>query len=168
MLRSEAAVGGAIRLSTVTGHDPPTFPVVRDSWYAIHTTYLLLSPGEEGLHMRTILEQPESTINVHYVALSPENRVEEFLATHPNVQQYLLDAREPLYQAFGKDIDQVSVVATTNPEMMDGEFLVCRIQTTLPAEQALARLHTFDESWDLENSHRVEGRVIFNVTFPRP
>ena len=116
--------------------------------------------------MRTILEQPESTSNVHYIALAPENRVEEFLATHPSVQQYLLDAREPLHQAFGKHIDKVSVIATSNLEMMEGEYLVCRIQTTLPAEQALACLNTFDESWDLENSQRVEGRVIFNVTFP--
>jgi hypothetical protein len=116
--------------------------------------------------MRTILEQPESTSNVHYIALAPENRVEEFLATHPSVQQYLLDAREPLHQAFGKHIDKISVIATSNPEMMEGEYLVCRIQTTLPAEQALACLNTFDESWDLENSQRVEGRVIFNVTFP--
>ena len=119
--------------------------------------------------MRTILEQPDSqpdnAIKVHYVALSPENRVEEFLATHPNVQQYLLDAREPLHAAFGKAIDKVSVIATTNPEMMDGEFLLCRIQTPLSAEKALACLNTFDESWDLENSQRVEGRVIFNVTF---
>jgi hypothetical protein len=129
-------------------------------------TCLTLLPSEQGLNMRTILEQPDSASNVHYVALSPEHRVEEFLATHPSVQQYLLDAREPLHKAFGKDIDQVSVVATTNPEMMDGEFLVCRIQTPLPAEQALACLNTFDESWDLENSQRVEGRVIFNVTFP--
>jgi hypothetical protein len=123
------------------------------------------SPVEQGVNMRTILEQPDSGINVHYVALSPEHRVEEFLATHPSVQQYLLDAREPLQRAFGKAIDQVSVIATTNPEMMDGEFLVCRIQTTLPAKEALARLHTFDESWDLENNQRVDGRVIFNVTF---
>jgi hypothetical protein len=115
--------------------------------------------------MRTILEEPDSTINVHYVALAPENRVEEFLATHPSVQQYLLDAREPLHKAFGKDIEKVSVIATINPEMMDGEFLVCRIQTSLPAAQAVARLTAFDEAWDLENSQRTQGKVIFNVTF---
>jgi len=109
--------------------------------------------------------QPDNAINVHYVALSPDNSVEEFLATHPQVQQYLLDAREPLSKAFGKKIDQVSVVATTNPEMMDGAFLLCRIQTPLPADQAVGCHNAFDESWDLENSQRVEGRVIFNVTF---
>jgi hypothetical protein len=104
---------------------------------------------------------------VTYVAVPPENKVEEFLAAHPDVQQYLLDARRPLQHAFGNDIAQVSVIATTNPDMMDGDFLVCRIQTSLPPEQALARLHMFDEAWDLEHNQRIQGRVVFNLSFAR-
>jgi hypothetical protein len=116
--------------------------------------------------MSTHLEQLNNDIKVYYVAEPPETKVEEFLAAHPNVQQYLLDAKEPLHQAFGKDMEQVSVVATTNPEMMEGEFLVCHIRTSLSPERALACLNAFDEAWDLENSQRIGGRVIFNVAFP--
>jgi hypothetical protein len=122
--------------------------------------------------MKAILEQPDSeqldsVFHVAYVAMPPENRVEAFLATHPQVEQYLLDARAPLQHAFEKHMDTVSVIATTNPEMMEGEFLVCRIQTSLPAAQALARLNAFDDAWNLANNPRTEGRVVFNVTFPR-
>lgn len=116
--------------------------------------------------MRSILEQPDRASSVHYIAIPPENKVEEFLSEHPSVTQYLLDAKEPLQKAFGKDIDKVSVTATTNPEMTEGEFLVCSIQTSLSAVQALARLNAFDESWGLDNSQRAQGKVVFTVAFP--
>ena len=94
--------------------------------------------------MTCILEQPATGSRVHYIATTPEKKIEDFFAQHPGVKQYLLDAREPLHQAFGKGVDKVYVTVTTNPEMGDGEFLVCSIQTSLSAEQAHTCLNQFD------------------------
>jgi hypothetical protein len=117
--------------------------------------------------MKPILtsEQPDKAGGVFYFALPPEQKVEEFLKQHPVVTQYLLDAREPLQKAFGKDIDKVSVASATNPEMAEGGFLVCSIQTSLPPARALTCLNRFDESWGLDNSQRAQGMVVFTVTF---
>jgi hypothetical protein len=47
------------------------------------------------------------------MAVHPEP-VERFLAEHPSVTQVLLEAKKPLQDAFGKDV-QVSVAVTRNP-----------------------------------------------------
>ena len=118
--------------------------------------------------MRPILpyEQPDKAGGVPYIAFPSEHKVEEFLAQHPDVTQYLLDAREPLQKAFGKGVDKVSVTVTSNPEMAEREFLVCSIQTSLPAKQAHACLTQFDETWGLDNIQRAQGKVVFTVAFP--
>ena len=115
--------------------------------------------------MPSMLEQSDTSSSVHYVATTPEQKVEDFLAQHPGVTQYLLDARTPLQHAFGKEADKVSVTVSSTPEMADGEFLVCSIQTSLSAEQALARLNAFDQAWGLDNIPRAQGKVIFTVAF---
>ena len=113
--------------------------------------------------MTPILEQPHTTSHVHYMAVNPEP-VERFLAEHPSVTQVLLEAKKPLQDAFGKDV-QVSVAVTSNPEVAAGEFLVSSIQTSLSARRAHARLDKFDETWWLDNAPRVQGQLIFTVAF---
>jgi len=113
--------------------------------------------------MPPILEHPRTASHVHYIALHPEP-VERFLAAHPTVSQVLLDAKAPLQDAFGKDV-QVSVTVTSNPEIADGEFLVGSVQTSLSAGQAHARLDTCDESWWLDNAPRAQGRLLFTIAF---
>ena len=113
--------------------------------------------------MTPILEHPHTANHVHYIALHAEP-VEQFLAAHPRVTQVLLEAKAPLQDAFGKDV-QVSVTVTSNPEIVDGEFLVGSIQTSLSAGQAHACLDTFDESWWLDNAPRAQGQLIFTIAF---
>jgi hypothetical protein len=115
--------------------------------------------------MTPILEQPERTGGVHYIAAPPEKKVEAFLMQHPGVSQYLLDAKEPLQRAFGQDATRVAVAVTSNPEMAEGDFLVCSIQTSLPAKQAHVRLTKFDETWGLDNIQRAQGKVVFTIAF---
>jgi hypothetical protein len=115
--------------------------------------------------MPSILEPSGTSSGVHYIAI-PSEKVEHFLAQHPGITQYLLDAKEPLQRAFGKKATQVSIAVTSNPEMAEGEFLVCSIQTSLPAKQAHACLTKFDETWGLDNIQRAQGKVIFTVAFP--
>ena len=78
--------------------------------------------------MTPILEQPHTTSHVHYMAVNPKP-VERFLAEHPIVTQVLLEAKKPLQNAFGKDV-QVSVAVTSNPEVAEEDFLVSSIQTS--------------------------------------
>ena len=113
--------------------------------------------------MTSILEQPHTASNVLYITLNPEP-VERFLAEHPSVTQVLIEARAPLQDAFGKDV-QVSVTATSNSGVAEGEFLVSSIQTSLSAVQAHACLDTFDETWWLDNAPRAQGQLIFTVAF---
>jgi len=97
------------------------------------------------------------------MAANPEP-VKRFLAEHPGVTQVLLEAKKPLQDAFGKDI-QVAVAVTSNPEIAAGEFLLSSIQTSLSARQAHTRLDKFDETWWLDNAPRVQGQLIFTVAF---
>lgn len=113
--------------------------------------------------MPSILEQPEESHSVHYINLN-QPQVESFLEQHPSVAQVLLEAREPLQNAFGKDI-HVSVTVTSNPEVADGAFLISSIQTSLSAVQAHACLDKFDETWWLNNAPRAQGQLIFTVAF---
>jgi|SRR5262249_1144799 len=113
-----------------------------------------------------MLESSDTSSRVHYIATPPEKQVEDFLAQHPGVTQYLLDAKEPLQRAFGKAATLVSIAVTRNREMAEEEFLVCSIQTSLSAKQAHACLTKFDETWGLDNIHRAKGKVVFSVAFP--
>jgi hypothetical protein len=114
--------------------------------------------------MIPILEQSDTATSVRYMTHDIV-QVQRFLSQHPQVQQLLLEAMEPLQHAFGKDV-AVAVTVMRNADLDDREFLVSSIQTPRSAVQAHACLDAFDETWWLDNAQRANGQLIFTVAFP--
>ena len=113
--------------------------------------------------MTLILEDADHKVPVHYIALDPEP-VKRYLAARPHITALLSEAREPLEKAFGHNA-RVSLTVTKHPESAEGEYLVSRIETSLPPKQASATLDVFDDTWWLANAPRAEGQLLFTVTF---
>jgi len=90
--------------------------------------------------------------------------VGRFLHTHPQLIEVLLEASVYLQKHFGPD-PQVTLEVVSDPEVEGVEELFAYILTSLPVNEALARLHRLDEEWFLDQLDRVGGRFNFNLEF---
>jgi hypothetical protein len=59
----------------------------------------------------------------------------------------------------------VTLEVVSDPEVEGVEELFAYILTSLPVNEALARLHRLDEEWFLDQLDRVGGRFNFNLEF---
>lgn len=90
--------------------------------------------------------------------------VHHFLQTYPHLTEFLLEAYPLLREHFGSDL-QVVLEIVSDPETADAHELVAQICTSLPVEEALARLDRFDQEWFLGQVARVGGVFNVNLTF---
>jgi len=88
--------------------------------------------------------------------------VRHFLYAHPQLVEVLLDAHVYLQKHFGPD-PQVILEVVSDPEVEDMDELFAYILTSLPVDEALARLNRLDEEWFLDQLDRVGGRLNFNL-----
>jgi hypothetical protein len=90
--------------------------------------------------------------------------VRRFLHVHPQLIEVLLEARIYLQKYFGLD-PQVTLEVVSDPEVEGVEELFAYIFTSLPVDEALARLDRLDEEWFLDQLDRVDGRFNFDLEF---
>ena len=90
--------------------------------------------------------------------------VRRFLRAYPHLMQVLLEARVCLQKYFGPE-PQVTLEVVSDPEVEGVEELFAYILTSLPVDEALARLDRLDEEWFLDQLDRVDGRFNFNLEF---
>jgi hypothetical protein len=90
--------------------------------------------------------------------------VRRFLHVYPHLIQVLLEAHVYLQKYFGPD-PQVALEVVSDPEVEGLEELFAYILTSLPVDEALARLDKLDEEWFLDQLDRVDGRFNFNLEF---
>jgi len=90
--------------------------------------------------------------------------VRRFLHVYPHLMQVLLEAHVYLQKYFGPE-PQVTLEVVSDPEVEGVEELFAYILTSLPVDEALARLDRIDEEWFLDQLDRVDGRFNFNLEF---
>ena len=90
--------------------------------------------------------------------------VGRFLHAYPQLIEVLLEAHVYLQKYFGPD-PQVTLEVVSDPEVEGVEELFAYILTSLPVNEALARLDKLDEEWFLDQLDRVGGRFNFNLEF---
>src|SRR5712691_4503259 len=90
--------------------------------------------------------------------------VDAFLTRYPFVVSLLRECIDPLWEIFG-DQTTLSVTVEADPEVEDWEYLVIAVRTTLPADEAQARLDAFDAVWWLDALPRAQGKVLFTLEF---
>jgi len=90
--------------------------------------------------------------------------VRRFLHAYPRLVKVLLEARLYLQKYFGP-APQVTLEVVSDPEVEGVEELFAYILTSLPVDEALARLDKLDEEWFLDQLDRVGGRFNFNLEF---
>jgi len=89
-------------------------------------------------------------------------RLYAFLQRHPVLHHLLQEAEAPLRAAFGPDVT-VGLTVVTDPEIRDWDYVVARIQTPMPLEQAEACLEAFDAAWWLAQTPRAEDMLLFDL-----
>lgn len=89
--------------------------------------------------------------------------VREFILENRDLAEVLLDAFEPLTEAFGP-FPHVCLSIIHDPEIEKSAELLAAILTPLDAAEALKRLAQFDE-WFLTQLKRTKGRLIFDLEF---
>ena len=90
--------------------------------------------------------------------------VERFLRDHPAVVELLIEACRHLDLAFGP-APEMRLELVWDPEDGGEPELFAYVRTTLEVEEALARLHKFDEEWFLDHVHKVAGQLEFSIAF---
>jgi hypothetical protein len=90
--------------------------------------------------------------------------VDAFLNRYPFLILLLKESVDPLKAHFDETAI-LSVTVETDPEVEDWEYLVIAVRTTLPADEAQARLDAFDAAWWLDALPRAQGKVLFTLDF---
>ncbi len=90
--------------------------------------------------------------------------VRRFLHVCPQLVEVLLEARVHLQKYFGPD-PQVTLEVISDPEAESIDELFAYIHTSLPVDEALARLDRLDEEWFLDQLDRIDGQFNFNLEF---
>lgn len=96
--------------------------------------------------------------------VSDRRAVREFLRMHPDLAGMLIEAYEPLADAFGP-FPRVSLSIMRDPEIEDKVELLGSILTPLGAAEALARLEQFDDRWFLHQLKQASGLLNFDLEF---
>ncbi|MGQ9626068.1 MAG: hypothetical protein ACUVV0_04080 [Anaerolineae bacterium] len=90
--------------------------------------------------------------------------VQRFLYSYPQLAKVLLEAHVYLKKHFGPE-PQVTLEVVSDPEVEGWDELFAYILTSLPVDEALARLNRLDEEWFLDQLDRVDGLLNFNLEF---
>ena len=90
--------------------------------------------------------------------------VRRFLQTHPHLIEVILEAYPYLVKYFGPN-PQVMLEVVGDPEAEGLEELFAYILTSLPVDEALARLDKLDQEWFLDQLDRIGGQFNFNLEF---
>jgi hypothetical protein len=118
--------------------------------------------------MSTVFEFPRvpAGVQVHADTADASQQIAAFLAKHPGLLEVITEGLGHLHQAFPESqMDAYEIDLEADREVADWEYLVIRVKTALPVETAHARITAFDETWLLDHSAKIGGRVIFDVEY---
>lgn len=87
-----------------------------------------------------------------------------FLVRHPPALRLLLEARTHLQKHFGLD-PRVVLELVPDPYSDRADKLFAHICTSLPPQEALARLDRLDDEWFLDRLSQVSPHFNFNLEF---
>ncbi len=90
--------------------------------------------------------------------------VEQFLQEHEFLLPLLVDAYPVIEKHFGPN-PEVVLEVVAEPESVDDLELVAFIRTNLSPDQALDKLHRFDDEWFLGVLDRTQGILCIHVEF---
>jgi len=90
------------------------------------------------------------------------DEVRRFLTAYLELIEFLLEAYAHLQRHFGPD-PQVVLEVVSDPEIEGSEELFTYIRTSLPVDEALARLDSLDEEWFLDQLDQVGRQFNFNL-----
>jgi|WetSurMetagenome_2_1015567.scaffolds.fasta_scaffold319373_2 hypothetical protein len=92
------------------------------------------------------------------------NAVREFVHIHSDLAGLLVEAYDPLIEAFGPS-QKVQLSVVRDPEIDDRVGLFGAILTRLTAADAMTRLEKFDEIWFLRQLKQLKGLLTFDLEF---
>jgi len=147
---------------------------IRAEWIAYLLFKGLLSSSEAFANANALLRQyhalqeilghPRLSRIEEIYSLRDPPTIRQFLRTYPQLIDVLLEAYDYLRKYFGPDL-QVTLEVVSDPEVEGMDELFAYILTSLPVDEALARLDRLDKEWFLDQLDRVDGRFNFNLEF---
>jgi hypothetical protein len=88
-----------------------------------------------------------------------------FLAKHDaRLLELLNEGIRHLHEAFPESRG-FKIVLDADREIPGWEYLVVSVKTSLPAEEAHARLNAFADAWLLDHMEQVDGTLIFDLEY---
>ena len=121
--------------------------------HAVQYTTLLDIIGSQRLHQLERIYSLRDTATIR-----------RFLHACPQIIEVLLEAHVYLQKYFGPN-PQVTLEVVSDPEAEGMEEMFAYILTSLPVDEALARLDRLDEEWFLDQFDRIDGQFNFNLEF---
>jgi len=113
--------------------------------------------------LKEIVEGTRMSILEKLLTLREPAIVRRFFLSHPSLIDFVFEAYPYIQRHFGNDT-QVALEVVRDPEAASPEELFAYIRTSLPVNEAIARLDHLDE-WFLDQVDRVGGRFNFNLEF---
>ncbi len=107
------------------------------------------------------LDQAATEMHETFERLQP---IASFFAKHPGLLEVLNDGIQHLRHAF-PDSRGFTMTLEADREVSDWEYLVIRVKTNLPVEEAHTCMAAFDEEWLLDRSAAIGGMLLFDVEY---
>lgn len=85
-----------------------------------------------------------------------------FLKRYPSLLLLLVEGVDHLCHAFPES-QEFSLEFEVDPELPNWQYLAVRIHTSLPSDQAHARLEAFDEAWLLDHTEQIGDKLLFTL-----
>jgi hypothetical protein len=112
--------------------------------------------------------QPTAGASPHVAnayALRNAPACDAYFAAHPQVADFLQASYGQLRRFFGPEASLVLEVVRDPEASVPSDFLFVNIRTSMPVDDALARLDQFDEDWYLDQVDTFGDLVNFNLEF---
>ncbi len=110
--------------------------------------------------------QPTAGASPHVAnayALRNAPACDAYFAAHPQVADFLQASYGQLRRFFGPEANLVLEVVRDPEASVPSDFLFVNIRTSMPVDDALARLDQFDEDWYLDQVDTFGDLVNFNL-----
>ena len=106
-----------------------------------------------------------STTQAPCTTLCKERPIAAFLAKHDaRLLELLNEGIRHLREAFSES-RSFKIVLEADREVPGWEYLVVLVKTSLPAEEAHARLNAFADAWLLDHMAQVDGTLLFDLEY---
>ncbi len=120
---------------------------------------------ETYLDLEAVVRQTHTLILADRFELRNAEAVNAFIEKYPELGDFLKESHRRLRRFFGAEPSFVLEVVRDPEASAPSDFLFVNIRTTLPVDDAMARLDQFDEEWYLDQVDTFGDLVNFNLEF---